>query len=201
MFDNILGNKENKITLKNSIENGQILHSYIFTGPVGIGKFLFAKEFAKAILCQGKTKPCNQCEACISFNGNNNPDILMIDEEDKSIKTETIKELVKNAYEKPIRSSKKVYIINNSHNMTKEAQNSLLKTLEDPPQYLVIILITDNDNLLLNTIKSRCSKVRFNRLDNKDVEYILKTKFEIKDVSQNLLEIGDRKHKKCTYGT
>ena len=195
MFDNILGNEENKITLKNSIENGQVLHSYIFTGPSGIGKFLFAKEFAKAILCEKKEeKPCRTCLSCISFDGNNNPDITIIDEEEKSIKTETIRQMVKDVYEKPIKSLKKVYIINNSDNMTKEAQNSLLKTLEDPPQYVVIILVTKNDNLLLNTIKSRCSKIVFNRLDDKDVEKILKNKFGIDEISESIIEIADRKY-------
>ena len=162
---------------------------------------LFAKEFAKAILCLNTNKPCGTCEACISYNGNNNPDITIIDETEKSIKTDTIKQMVKGVYEKPIKSSKKVYIINDSQKMTKEAQNSLLKTLEEPPEYVVIILITENENLLLNTIKSRCTKIKFNNLDNEEVEKILKEKLEFKDVSKNLLELSERKHRKgytCT---
>lgn len=100
--------------------------------------------------------------------------------------------MVKSVYEKPIKSSKKVYIINDSHKMTKEAQNSLLKTLEEPPEYVIIILITENDNLLLNTIKSRCTKIKFNNLKDKEIEHILKENLGIESVSKNLLELAER---------
>lgn len=191
MFEDILGNEEEKKILENSVKLGKISHSYIFVGQSGVGKFMMAKEFAKTILCVGEQKPCDKCEACIKFNGENNPDIQIIDEaEEKSIKTETIKEMIKGVYEKPIASAKKVYIINDSQKMTKEAQNSLLKTLEEPPEYVVIILITDNENLLLNTIKSRCSKIKFNSLTNDEIIKILKEKYDYEDVSLELLEVA-----------
>lgn len=191
MFNNILGNEEAKKILENTIKTKNISHSYMFIGQNGIGKFMIAKEFAKAILCQGEQKPCNTCESCIKFNGENNPDIQIIDEiEEKSIKTETIKEMVKGVYEKPIEGSRKVYIINDSQKMTKEAQNSLLKTLEEPPEYVVIILITENENLLLNTIKSRCTKIKFNTLKDNEIIKILKEKYDYKEVTENMLEIA-----------
>lgn len=191
MFNNILGNEEAKKILENTIKNQNISHSYMFIGQDGIGKFMIAKEFAKAILCQGEQKPCNTCESCIKFNGENNPDIQIIDEiEEKSIKTETIKEMVKGVYEKPIEGSRKVYIINDGQKMTKEAQNSLLKTLEEPPEYVVIILITENENLLLNTIKSRCTKIKFNPLKDNEIIKILKEKYDYKEVTENMLEIA-----------
>ena len=191
MFNNILGNEETKKILENTIKTQNISHSYMFIGQNGIGKFMIAKEFAKAILCQGEQKPCNTCESCIKFNGENNPDIQIIDEiEEKSIKTETIKEMVKGVYEKPIEGSRKVYIINDSQKMTKEAQNSLLKTLEEPPEYVVIILITENENLLLNTIKSRCTKIKFNPLKDNEIIKILKEKYDYKEVTENMLEIA-----------
>ncbi len=181
MFDNIIGNDTNKKILRNTIESNNISHSYIFSGISGIGKFLFAKEFAKAILCSdSKNKPCNKCKSCESFENANNPDITIIDEKDNSIKTQNIKELAKDILEKPIQSNKKVYIINNSENMTKEAQNSLLKTLEEPPEYVVIILITNNENLLLNTIKSRCIKISFMKLSNDEIkEYLNRNSISI----------------------
>lgn len=175
MFNSIIGNKENKNILKKIIQSGNISHSYIFSGISGIGKFLFAKEFAKAIIClesDSENKPCNRCKTCESFENSNNPDVIIIDEED-SIKTEQIKNLTNNVLEKPIQSNKKIYIINNSENMTKEAQNSLLKTLEEPPEYVVIILITANENLLLNTIKSRCIKIPFEPLSNNEIKEYL----------------------------
>ena len=142
----------------------------MFTGISGIGKFLFAKEFAKAILCEGTiTKPCNACRSCKSYDNSNNPDIIIIDENEDAIKTEQIKELTNNVLEKPVQSDKKVYIINNSENMTREAQNCILKTLEEPPEYIVIILVTCNENLLLNTIKSRCLNIKFSRLSDDEI--------------------------------
>lgn len=171
MFNNIIGNDEVKEILTRNIKSNNISHSYIFFGISGIGKFLLAKEFAKAILCLNTDiKPCNTCKSCEGFESLNNPDIIIINEEEESIKTEQIKQLVNNIYEKPINSNKKVYIINNSENMTKEAQNSLLKTLEEPPEYAVIILITSNENLLLNTIKSRCIKLSFKNLSDNEIK-------------------------------
>ena len=190
MFEKIVGNEQQKSILANNIKNNKISHSYIFSGNTGIGKFLLAKEYAKTVLCQGENKPCGKCDACITFEGNNNPDIVIIDEEDKSIKTETIKQMIKSVYEKPLKSNKKIYIINNSEKMTKEAQNSLLKTLEEPPEYVVIILITENQNLLLNTIKSRCTSIKFNGLTNDEIKQILKEK-GFTDFSQNVFEFAE----------
>ena len=175
MFNNIIGNSNNKKILENTIINNKISHSYIFSGPEGVGKLLFAKEFAKAILCDNiENKPCNHCKACIEFENANHPDIYIIDEQDETIKTETMKNLTKDILEKPLENKKKIYIINNSENMTREAQNTLLKTLEEPPQYIVIILITANTNLMLNTIKSRCINIIFNKLTNEELKKYFK---------------------------
>lgn len=180
MFENIIGNNENKKILSKSILTNTVSHSYIFSGMSGIGKFLFAKEFAKSILCTGEQKPCNKCKSCESIENQNNPDLVIIDEQTNSIKTEQIKELTSDVLEKPIKGNKKIYIINNSENMTKEAQNALLKTLEEPPEYAIIILVTSNENLLLNTIKSRCIKILFNNLSDDEVlEYFERNHEEI----------------------
>lgn len=170
MFEQIIGNTKNKQILVNAIANNKISHSYIFTGPKGIGKMLFAEEFAEAILCDNMEKrPCDKCKSCIEFSNRNHPDITIVDEQEETIKTETMKNLTKDILEKPLENKKKIYIINNSENMTREAQNTLLKTLEEPPEYIVIILITKNINLLLNTIKSRCIKISFNKLSNEEM--------------------------------
>jgi len=191
MFEQIIGNEKNKELLKNIVLSQNVSHSYMFIGQVGIGKMIFAKEFAKAILCTASgNNPCNTCKSCVKFESNNNPDIEIIDIEE-TIKNEQIKEIKKKSLEKPIESRRKVYIINNSENMTREAQNSLLKTLEEPPEYITIILITKNENLLLNTIKSRCTKVKFNKLTNEELCKVLKDKFEYNEISEELLELFD----------
>ena len=169
-FDNIIGNDDIKVLLNNLIKTNSLVHSYMFIGTDGIGKVLFANNFAKMILCQNETKACNSCSSCIKFDSKNHPDFMQIDSEDgKSIKINQIRLLQEKISEKPIISNKKVYIINNSDLMTVEAQNCLLKTLEEPPEYAVIILVLSNENKLLSTIKSRCTKVAFQKLTNNEL--------------------------------
>lgn len=189
-FNNIIGNEKVKELLNKSIEQNNILHSYLFLGIEGIGKSLFAKQFAKMILCQNDIKPCNKCKSCIEFENNNNPDFTIINNDEKVIKIDQIREMNKKITEKPITSNKKVYIINNSDTMTKEAQNSLLKTLEEPPEYAVIILIASNENKLLNTIRSRTIKINFNKLKYEELlEYASKNNIET--LKNNMLLFAD----------
>ena len=169
-FSNIIGNDNVKQLLNNSINTNNLVHSYMFIGADGIGKSLFARELAKMILCLSDNKACNTCSSCIKFNSNNHPDFNFIDSEDgKSIKIAQVRDLQEQISEKPIVSESKVYIINNSDLMTVEAQNCLLKTLEEPPEYAHIILVASNESKLLNTIKSRCTKIAFNKLSTDDL--------------------------------
>ena len=169
-FDNIIGNDDIKVLLNNLIKTNSLVHSYMFIGTDGIGKVLFANDFAKMILCQNEPKACNSCSSCIKFDSKNHPDFMQIDSEDgKSIKINQIRLLQEKISEKPIISNKKVYIINSSDLMTVEAQNCLLKTLEEPPEYAVIILVLSNENKLLSTIKSRCTKIAFQKLTNNEL--------------------------------
>ncbi len=169
-FSNIIGNEDIKVLLDNLIKTNSLVHSYMFMGVDGIGKMLFANDFAKMILCHGQSKACNSCSSCIKFNSNNHPDFIQIDSEDgKSIKINKIRFLQEKISEKPIISDRKVYLINNCDLMTVEAQNCLLKTLEEPPEYAVIILVLSNENKLLSTIKSRCTKIVFQKLTNTDL--------------------------------
>lgn len=174
-FDNLIGNNKVKSLLQNAIENNNILHTYMFLGIEGIGKFLFAKEFAKMILCNGNDeKPCDKCASCIQFDSLNNPDFNVIEPDGKLIKIEQIRLMQEKIAEKPVGSSKKVYIIRNADKMTKESQNCLLKTLEEPPEYVVIILIVENEGQLLNTVKSRCVRINFESIAEKELEnYII----------------------------
>ncbi len=189
-FSNIIGNEEIKIFLDNLIKTNNVVHSYMFIGPDGIGKVLFAKEFAKMILCQDSNKACNHCSSCIKFNSDNHPDFMIINSEDgKSIKINQIRFLQERISEKPIVSNRKVYIINDSDLMTVEAQNCLLKTLEEPPEFAVIILVLSNENKCLSTIKSRCTKIAFQKLRNSDLtQYANENNLE---VNSSLLSASD----------
>ena len=160
-FKNIIGNTEVKDYLIKSVKQKNILHSYLFLGTSGIGKRLIAKAFAKKILCLQDSEDECTCKSCICFDGFNHPDFYLINEAGEKIKVDEIREITEKVIEKPIISNKKVYIINDAEKMTKEAQNCLLKTLEEPPEFAVLILITSNENLLLTTVKSRCMKINF----------------------------------------
>ena len=190
-FVNIIGNTEVKKYLEKSIEKNNILHSYLFTGTDGIGKKIIAKEFAKRVLCVENADESCTCKSCKCFDGNNHPDFYLINEEGESIKIDTIREITNKVIEKPIVSKRKVYIINDFQKMTKEAQNCLLKTLEEPPEFVCIILISSNENIILNTIKSRCMTVKFKNIEDNELLEYAKTKLGYDDISANLLKSFD----------
>lgn len=191
-FDNLIGNDKIKNVLNESIKNENILHSYLFYGVEGIGKKLFALNFAKMILCNNKNdKPCGKCKSCIEFDSRNNPDFFLIEPDGNSIKIDQIRQIQKNILEKPINSLKKVYIIDNADTMTKEAQNSLLKTLEEPQEFIVIILIASNENNILATVKSRCTKMYFQKLSDINIKTFINEKFNNINLDENMLKLCD----------
>ncbi len=174
MFEKIIGNNKVKEYLETSIKNKNISHSYMFVGKSGIGKKLYAREYAKKIMClNGGNCTNNECESCIKFEANSNPDYVEILPDGKNLKIEQTRKMQEKIAEKPIVSNKKVYVIDDSDLMTEESQNCLLKTLEEPPEYAVIILIVSNESKLLATIKSRCVIVKFDKLSDEEIKKIM----------------------------
>ena len=188
MFEQILGNKKITEKLTNSIKIGNISHSYLFLGTQGIGKKMIAKEFAKMILCTSEDKYCGVCKSCIEFDTDNNPDFSIIEPDGNSIKIDQIREFQKKVSEKPIISQRKVYIINDSDKMTVEAQNCLLKTLEEPPEFVTIILVGTNENAFLSTIKSRCMILHFEEISEEKILKYLEENYQIKINSQIMIK-------------
>ena len=189
MFKNILGNEKNKNILEKSIKLNKFSHSYIFWGLDGIGKKTIAEEFAKNILCLEQQENC-KCKSCIEFETNNNPDFQLIEPDDGKIKIEQIREMQRKVAEKPIISNKKVYIINDADKMTTEAQNCLLKTLEEPPEYIAIILICTNEDNLLSTIKSRCTRMHFEPINIELVKKYISEKYPNEEISENIINLS-----------
>lgn len=168
MFENILGHDNQKKIFEESLNNDNISHSYLFFGPKGVGKCTFAKEVAKAILRVS--------------NIENSPDYKYISrkEDKKDIIIDQIrKELIDDIYEAPISCDKKVYIIDDAELLNIAAQNALLKTLEEPPRYVVIILISHNLSSFLPTIISRVNKISFNKVENNILKTYIKNNYNI----------------------
>ena len=159
-FENVVGQQRIIALINNLLYSNRIPHAFLFEGQKGIGKKRIALEMARGICCSSAdTKPCGTCSSCIKASHGNHPEIKLI-EEDSSIKIETIRELQKEIQLKPYEGAKKVFIINNAERMTTQAQNALLKTLEEPPGYASIILLTNNAASLLPTIISRCQLLK-----------------------------------------
>ena len=188
MFEKIIGNNPIKEMLEKSIEKETTSHSYLFVGIQGIGKKMLATEFAKQILCIEKEQNHN-CKSCIEFESSNHPDFMCVEPDGNSIKIEQIRFLQKKIQEKPIISNKKVYIINEADLMTTEAQNCLLKTLEEPPEFATIILIGSNENAFLSTIKSRCMILHFQPIEDEKIKQYMEANYGITSITQNRLAI------------
>ena len=173
MFEKIIGNNQIKEMLSNSIKNETLSHSYLFIGQMGIGKKLLATEFAKEVL---------------HSDIENHPDFLYIEPDGASIKIEQIRILQKKIQEKPILSDRKIYIINDAEVMTTEAQNCLLKTLEEPPEFAIIILIGSNENAFLSTIKSRCMVIRFQNIEDEEIKQYMQDNYGITNLTQAMFQ-------------
>lgn len=162
-FSNIVGNETIIDSLKKSIENNRVTHAYIFSGLKGIGKKLLAKTFAKTLQCEKQgSQSCNECISCKTFESNNHTDIFYVrNTNTKSIGVDDIREQINQKMEiKPYKYKYKIFIVENAEKLTVQAQNALLKTIEEPAGYGIFMLLTDNANTFLPTVLSRC--VRFN---------------------------------------
>ena len=169
-FDEVVGQKIVVKTLVNAIENNHITHAYIFSGPRGTGKTSIAKIFAKTINCENPKMhiPCNKCSNCIDYNNKKTVDIIEIDAASNN-GVDEIRNLKNSVNLVPNSSKYKVYIIDEVHMLSTSAFNALLKTLEEPPKYVIFILATTELYKVPETIVSRCQNFEFERLSNTSI--------------------------------
>ena len=181
-FDEVIGQKHIVKTLINQIKSDKIGHAYLFCGSRGTGKTSIAKIFARAINCP-QTKdgiPCGKCDVCANLEGNN-MDILEIDAASNN-GVDEIRDLREKVKYPPVVGKYKVYIIDEVHMLSPSAFNALLKTLEEPPQYVVFILATTEVHKLPATILSRCMRFDFGLLANEDLSYLAKKVFTSENI-------------------
>lgn len=183
-FHDIVGHKQVITHLEHAMELGKISHAYILSGEKGSGKKLLAEVFAEALQCEkGEKEPCRNCHSCKQAESGNHPDIIrVIHEKPNSISVEDIREqLVNDVQIKPYSSRYKIYIVPDADKMTVQAQNALLKTLEEPPAYAVILLLANNVSALLPTILSRCVTLSMKPVGDAQVKSYLMEHMQIPD--------------------
>lgn len=169
-FEDVVGQPHITTTLKNSIQSGRISHAYLFTGPRGVGKTSMARILAKAVNCRNASsaEPCDQCENCKGINSGNFVDVIEIDAASKT-GVDEMRELTESVHYMPMRGVYKVYILDESHMLSKSAVSALLKTLEEPPGHNIFILATTEVQKIPYTIMSRCQRFDFRRISEKDI--------------------------------
>ena len=165
--------------LVKNVHNGQNRQAYLFVGPDGVGKHEAANLFAASLACSNtEIAPCGNCQACIGAKSRTNPDIVYIEPTDKKvISAEQARSIVSDAYIKPFESKKKIYIINDGAKLNEFSQNCLLKVLEEPPEYVVFIIIATSETVLLQTVLSRCTLVRFPIVTKDSLKEFIKLNF------------------------
>lgn len=166
-FEEILGNEMVKDHFKKAIANHKISHAYILTGEAGMGRKSIANAFAMTLLCEkGGSEPCMTCHSCKQVMSGNHPDLIYVKHEKPgSIGVDDVREQINDTIMiRPYSSYYKIYIVDDAEKMTVQAQNALLKTIEEPPSYAVIILITTNQEAFLPTILSRCVQMKLKPL-------------------------------------
>lgn len=162
-FDRLLGNEQLKNTLSRSLQKGHISHFYLISGAVGSGRHTLAKLLAAAILCKNEAKPCLGCLPCRKVMDGNHPDFITVeDPEHKNVAVRIVRQMRDDVFIRPNESDHKIYFL--PQELGTEGQNALLKILEEPPQYGVFILLTDNAEKMLPTIRSRCTHLQLRPL-------------------------------------
>lgn len=182
-FKDIIGQESIKKHLQTAIKTGNLSHAYIINGEYGSGRQTIASALAKTIQCQSKTDDtdaCGVCTSCKQAESHNHPDIKYITHDKTSISVNDIREQLNNDISiKPYSSEYKIYIIPDANKMTEQAQNALLKTIEEPPVYAIIILLTENCDSLLPTIRSRCVTLTMNPVEKDKICTYLENKFQL----------------------
>lgn len=186
-FSDVLGQDRIKRALNEALKMDSLGHAYLFYGESGIGKSMIAKIFARKILCSDKEKEGCNCSSCAMFLAGVHPDYYVVEREESSIGIDKVRKLEGQVIMKPMYGGKKVFVIDDADTMTVDAQNALLKTLEDPPEYVVIIMCSNNYDMMLDTIKSRLVKYSFKKNSSSELEEYLRRNNFLLDAKKSFL--------------
>lgn len=188
-FKDVVGHKDIIKYIHNAVEENKVSHAYILNGERGSGKKMLANLFAATLLCEkGGPDPCNVCHSCKQAESGNHPDIIRVNhEKPNTISVDDIRQQVNNDIQiKPYQGPYKIYIIAEADLMTVQAQNALLKTIEEPPEYAVIFLLTENAEVLLPTITSRCVMLKLRNIRDTLIRKYLMESLQIPDYKADM---------------
>ena len=188
-FKDVVGHKDILKYISSAVENNRVSHAYILNGERGSGKKMLANLFAMTLLCEtGDNEPCGKCHSCKQAESGNHPDIIRVThEKPNSISVDDIRTQVNNTVDiKPYQGPYKVYIIPQADMMTQQAQNAILKTIEEPPSYAVFLLLTENAETLLPTINSRCVMLKLRNIKDTLIKKYLMENLEIPDYKADM---------------
>lgn len=183
-FSEIVGHEQIKEHMQAAIRDKKPFHAYLFQGEEGVGKEALARTFAAGLQCQSEStdKPCKECVSCRQMESGNQPDVIWVTRDKASLGVDEIREQLCNTMDiKPFSSPYKIYLVPEAEKMTEAAQNALLKTIEEPPEYGIVILMTSNISALLPTIQSRCLTMEFRPLSTAVVESYVKEHCQVPD--------------------
>ncbi|WP_455719468.1 DNA polymerase III subunit delta' [Agathobacter sp.] len=188
-FKDIVGHEQIIEHLQNAISMGKVSHAYILNGPDLSGKMMIAEAFARALQCEAHgTEGCGECKSCRQADDHNHPDIIYVKhEKPNNISVDDIRTQLNNDIViKPYSSKYKVYIVDEAEKMNQQAQNALLKTIEEPPAYAVIMLLTTNADSFLQTIRSRCITLNMKSVKDEVIKSYLMSKHHIPDYQADI---------------
>ena len=164
-FGALLGNEQLKENLSAARRKGRMSHFYLLSGPQGSGKHTLASLIAAAMLCEAPDGPCGVCQHCRKVLSGSHPDYITIDDPSKkTVPVDLIRQARADIFVRPNEGSKKIYLFPRAQDMGIPGQNALLKVLEEPPSYGVFLLLTDNPEKLLPTVRSRCVELKLRAL-------------------------------------
>jgi len=189
-FKDIIGHEQIIRHLKKAIHNNKVSHAYIFNGDKGTGRAILASAFAKTLQCESSDEDsCGACRSCLQTESGNHPDIKWVThEKPATISVDDIRTQVNNDIAiKPYSSPYKIYIISDAQKMTPQAQNALLKTIEEPPGYAILLLLASDVNILLPTILSRCVILNIKAVDEEVIKKFLIKNYQLPDYKARIL--------------
>jgi len=192
----LVGHRDAVVQLSRALATGRLAHAYLFTGPKGVGKGALARALARAVNCAAAEPPCGECASCRRIGAGKHADVHIVGMDMKGgkarteISIEQVEEMQRLAALRPFEGRSRVFIVDGAERMSSEAANRLLKTLEEPPPQVLLILLTANERELLPTLLSRCQPIRLRALAEADVRAALQERGMVEDVARRVARLA-----------